>query len=637
MKFVDAEISSWSPNLNSHFVRQAPRPALARAYDYEDRYDYTTIIYDSFWSEDGSEIIAVCPPPENLSDDILNGDYFEVPSGRKCEIAVEQTGPIHIIKISVSGEARGARLVYSKGEYYIAPQANLCHDLEGQRLIVTQSKNNPLHWIRDWIYFHVKMHGCTGVVFYDNASEKYTKYDIRECLEDISGLEHLVLIDWPAPFGPPPSYYGDNDSRYLQRGMLEHVRYRFAAKAASVVHIDIDELIISETGESIFEAVETSRTGYISFEGIWVERVTEDGGEPPLGRLNHRTFKYIRSGGGRPSAEKFCVAPRMLDKRVYWTTHRAYGVSPDQAAGSRFLHRHMFGLKTFDTDERNKTRLVDTPVGKVDWAVHEEDVVLTQALENCFDTQEYRRLRRIAPFAQPVASDVCRRLAGIEYSKRDYQAALRLVRRATELAPDFPSYYEFMAKCLIALKRPEEAAVAEQHAEKLRLVSPKYRAWQIKKLQSTGRKDEALEKVKSLVSDFPDLADAYFQYGEILSSRKESALAEAAFKRAVELGGESCKNLWRWGVELHRCGRYADAIDIFRRMLAKPPMSFDDWLKGYRGLSFALERNGEYEEALKVIEELQTNLQERRGIPNRIRQEIESAVERLRGYQERVG
>lgn len=629
MNFIDVALSSWAPSANAHLFRRGPRHPMDRTWNYEDRYDFFAIIYDAFWSEDGSEIVLITPPPSNLEQEVFQGEYREVPSGKPVEPLRHQTGPIHIIRIPVSPGTQAIELRFSKGTYYISPQPNLCERLKGERLIVTISKNNALHWVRDWIYFHVKMHGCTGVIFYDNASDRYSKYDLRAALEPIPGLKYAILIDMPYPYGVNNGPFGVNDSRFLTRGILEHAKYRFARRAASLMHTDVDELVVTPTRESIFEATERSKTGYVSFEGIWVERVTQDGVEPPVEGLTHDLFRYVAAGGGRPSLRKTAIAPSRSDDRVFMTTHRAYGARPDYEQGDKFRHYHFIGLKTVATNVKNKERLDSAPFQRADPALHEVAPALAAQLDEVFGSAEYKALPKLEPYAAGNDADVCRRLAGIAMGRGDVHGAIEWVRRAIAMRPDYPSYRQFLANCLTEIGQAEEAAAEQKTAKALFATSPEWCAAESRKLRTAGDLDAAHTMMLRVVEENPSYADGRLEYGEVLNRLGRHEEAERAFARAVELNGNDPWLMWRWGSQLSRCGRDAEAVEVFQRLLALESAGFADLVRAYKSLTFSLERTGQTEEAARMSRVAIDNLGVHAKMTTRIRRDFESIATKL--------
>ena len=168
--------------------------------------------------------------------------------------------------------------IFSQSEITVQP--NNC-ELFNRKVLLTQSKNNDLAWIGDWVTFFARHHGCDAVLFYDNASTNYEMKAIYETISSTPGIEVVVVVHWPYKYGPPGTDRVPGlekklpwDSNYSQLGLLEHARTRFLSYAASVVNADVDELVLTKERVSIFELVSRSETGYLSYPGYWIETAT---------------------------------------------------------------------------------------------------------------------------------------------------------------------------------------------------------------------------------------------------------------------------------------------------------------------------------------------------------------------------
>ena len=69
--------------------------------------------------------------------------------------------------------------------------------MAGLNVLFTKSKDNHLSWIYDWAKFHVKHHGVTGLLIYDNGSTSYSPEDVMDSVGSIDGLESVVVVRWP--------------------------------------------------------------------------------------------------------------------------------------------------------------------------------------------------------------------------------------------------------------------------------------------------------------------------------------------------------------------------------------------------------------------------------------------------------
>lgn len=598
VKFIDLELGSWIPTVNPHVFRRPPREPLDRDFDYEDRFDFTTMIFDAFWSEDGGDIVMITPQAEMIVGGPFEGAFTEVPSGRPCALRVDRTGPTFILRVAVTPGTTALRLDFALGTYFIAPQPSLVRELAGERLLMCHSKDNALHWVRDWAYWYVREHGATGVLFYDNGSTKYSKYDIRAALATVPGLKTAVVIDARVPFGAPPGR-GANDSKFFQRFYQEHAKYRLFARAGGLLHVDIDELMLSPTGESIFDAVDQSATGYLSCEGVWVERVTDDGRELTTRESRHAIYSYVATGGGRNSLKKNAIAPHRLDPESYFVTvHRVYGVHPDKKASARFTHRHMLGIKDLDTHPNNQRRFEAMPFTAFDGALHERDEVLHARLARVFDTPDFAALPAIEPYGAALEPDICRKLAGDALKRGDVAGAVEQVRAAIALAPERPSYHEFLARCLMRQGDAAGAAEESKLAAELWTQSSKFRVQQMRGGEARGG---SAEEAEALVKEFPDDPDAWVLYADALRRARDPAGAEEGYRRASELQPDNPARIARLARHLRMMRRPDDALATFRQVVDGRKAGFGDKLKSYLAIVQLLEESGRCEEALATV------------------------------------
>ena len=256
-------------------VRRNPaRPPEHRQPGFDTQFDYRTVLYDCFWSPDRRRAVCLGPPLFNLEPLVVAA--VERAFGRKffsrCEIR-------HLDRnAQIWANSRAPRVAFNEDcfkQRAVAVQPNHCEWFRGKRVLLTKSKNNDLTWIRDWATFYVANHGCNAVLFYDNASARYGTQEIHETLSSIAGLETVVVVGWPYRYGVNAGPSGMWDSDFGQYGVLEHARHRFLAWADAVVNADLDELVVTRSGESIFDLVRRSRTGYLEYPGIMIENATD--------------------------------------------------------------------------------------------------------------------------------------------------------------------------------------------------------------------------------------------------------------------------------------------------------------------------------------------------------------------------
>jgi len=108
------------------------------------------------------------------------------------------------------------------------------------------------------------------------------------------------------------------DSDYAEYGVLEHARHRFLSTARAVVSLDIDELVLTKDGSSIFDIVQRSDTGHVRFDGRWIENATST--EPDPARRRHKHYFYYDED--EPLAQhKWAVVPARCPTAAQWRIH----------------------------------------------------------------------------------------------------------------------------------------------------------------------------------------------------------------------------------------------------------------------------------------------------------------------------
>ena len=357
-------------------VRIPPRPSDQRNPDYETQFDYHTVLYDAFRSLDGEWIVLVGPPFAKLAPVIVPAlmRAFALEPSRIRQLLARALRMERGVRMRLRALDRHAQLWLrsgrSRGELPpglfkqtgLEVQPNEHSRFRGKNVVVTQSRDNDLLWIRDWVRFHAKAHGCNAVLFYDNASTRYEAADLEEAIASIDGIDTALVIRWPFKIGPGGEGRAAWDSDYGQYGLLEHARRRFLSTAGAVMSIDIDELVLTDNGSSIFDTVRRSDTGYVRFAGRWIENATSAVPDPT--RRRHQHYVYYREGP--PAASKWAVVPGRCPHGVQWRVHDIHGMEPDSRASAAVTYRHFRAISTNWKYERWKPEVVNPAIHRMD-------------------------------------------------------------------------------------------------------------------------------------------------------------------------------------------------------------------------------------------------------------------------------
>jgi hypothetical protein len=318
--------------------RTPPRPSHLRQADYDDAFDWFTIFYDCFRAADARWIVFCGPPLGELAPAVVSALRPVMPA----------SGPPFVLRdldrhaqIWIPASENLLRLRESAFEpAALAVQPNGCDLFRDRRVLFTKSKDNDLSWIKDWAYFHARSHGASAVLLYDNASSRYSSDEIREVLGRIPGVEVAVVVDWPYKFGPQ-GVQGQWDSDFCEYGVMEHARHRFLALAEGVINADIDELVFTEDGSSVYDRMKTSPEGFVLYPGLWVESIRSQASGP--GR-RHRDFIY--TGGTCETGPKWTVAPKRCPAATQWRTHHITGMNADRESSQGIAYWHFRGINT---------------------------------------------------------------------------------------------------------------------------------------------------------------------------------------------------------------------------------------------------------------------------------------------------
>jgi hypothetical protein len=362
--------------------RTPPRPIHLRQANYDDRFDFDTVFCDAFRDVDekGADVVVLTGPPLlNLNEPFGHAEYMNVDSGIAGHAELHDVRGTQQSRVAGLGNCSTLHITLPSGFSRELPvAANERNLFRGRKCLVTVSKDNELVWIRDWARFYAKLHGVDAVLLYDNGSTKYNTSDVLEALGSVEGIEVAVVVDWPFPFGPQAGNWDGLrgvkwDSSYCQSTLLEHARWRYLNEAAGVLHCDIDELMVSETG-TFFDDLDAS-DGLIFSEGRWIEAIRKDGSAGVPRFIDYQWWDDRR----QPTTRKWLVDPRRCSHAKGWRTHGVLGVEGQLSTNTS--HRHFRGISTSWKFDRSDTTEVDTDH-------HHRDDVLLAALEQAFEGED---------------------------------------------------------------------------------------------------------------------------------------------------------------------------------------------------------------------------------------------------------
>jgi peptidoglycan/xylan/chitin deacetylase (PgdA/CDA1 family) len=334
--------------------REPTRPPELRPPDFAEQFDYDTLLFDSFFGRD-NEVVITAPPFYNLLPFLTRMHVSAVPSGRQCSFRIRNIDRHAQIRIAVPDDTTKVLLDSEIGKFDLEPQQNLSGFFANQRVLFTLSKNNRFEWIRDWIRYNRDVHGANAVLIYDNQSTDYSARELLAALSGLSGIDRLCIVDWPFRYGPQGLAYNRHwDSDFCQCGVWEHARWMFLQQARSAMNSDIDELVVSKDGSSVFEAAERSRSGVVRYHGHWVHgiqgvtRVASDQSPIRVVDFDHyMRHSTVYRWGLVPTRDwktvcppKWTVVPSRCPDHAQWAPHRIKGWLRATPLSRNFSFRH---------------------------------------------------------------------------------------------------------------------------------------------------------------------------------------------------------------------------------------------------------------------------------------------------------
>ena len=224
-------------------VKREPRTPVAQRKEiitlgksYDELFDWD-ILFSEAIQIGGGRIILVGPPLYELHRLIKFSD------GEK---ELQHTS-LDLTNVTVTMVESDSDTIYLEHptERVEIPVGEICHDFEGEGCIATMQKDEPMHWIKDWVqYYHIE-HGVKGFVIYDNNSETYTVEELQAELDAMPYDIKVHVVDWSMPFGPHTPTW---DSNFSQFTSFEHFKYKYAWCASYAINHDIDEFLVIKEG-----------------------------------------------------------------------------------------------------------------------------------------------------------------------------------------------------------------------------------------------------------------------------------------------------------------------------------------------------------------------------------------------------
>jgi hypothetical protein len=277
-------------------------PQAWRGPEHDRLYDFRTLAYDAIACPQEHAVVLVCPKLFNF-EAIVRAGKFSI-SGKSLKVRSVRKHR-RFDEILLDWEGTEGNLVFEHDGLVLTTglSSRELEDFRGLNVMIAISRNNSLRWIRDWVAYHIHAHSLQAVVLIDNASDRYSPSELAAVLAGIPGLKAFRVVTAPFSYGPLGIVRRRFQSKFLQVAMFNAVRRRFLAEAAAILSVDVDELVHSKTGKSVFSAARNSLLGYVAFRGSWAFR------DPSLTNEPLHAQHVLREANGDKCPYKYCFIP----------------------------------------------------------------------------------------------------------------------------------------------------------------------------------------------------------------------------------------------------------------------------------------------------------------------------------------
>jgi hypothetical protein len=356
--------------------REPTRPREFRGENFDRDFDSNTLFYDAV-QVNPSKVALFAPPFFNLAREVATTTFIS--GAGTCKARTRHLDRHAQLWLDIAENAGPIQALGDLGSFTFPVSPNDAEMFRDRRVIFTMSKDNPIEWILDWVRFNRDIHGADAVLIYDNGSSAYDTAALSAALRSVSGIECSVVMEWPFKYGPQGANSWDHwDSDFCQLGAWEHARWRFLQNARSAMNSDIDELVLSKTGQSVFEAAEQSRTGLVRYRGRWIIGI-DDGTSADACKAAHRHVDfsilmppkyYVSRFGLRRDANaclpKWTVVPSRCPVHAQWHVHSIFSWWASTFCTRQFSFRHFREIGSNWKYQRTNRVPLDPSIHKTD-------------------------------------------------------------------------------------------------------------------------------------------------------------------------------------------------------------------------------------------------------------------------------
>jgi tetratricopeptide (TPR) repeat protein len=554
----------------------------------------------------------------NLQQD-LKLRFFAMPGGEELKPVALSRVFITDLTFKAPRKLQSLRIESKAGTAFIVPQPNLSSLFKGRRVLMTLSQNNELEWIRDWIIWHQRLHGCDAALVYDNNSTRYDVSELKGCLASIPGITGVAL-SWPFRYGPfdgrLPLTYDLWEGHFCQFGMLEHARYRFLATARCALNLDIDELVTCPGEKSICKLTEASPRGHLKFSGKWVETFRSSGTDP-LSKPLHRDFWHRKAERTQGCENKYAVAPSRIPDKAQFGVHDIFGYADSRLPEGVEL-RHFKALNT--------NWSVDRP-GRLKQRTDGDGADETLAPDKRLATLLKRAFSGVDPLlptpptrSKDTATYQLRQRSAHLLRNNKLEAADEVARETIAAAPGWPALRLHHAVILDRMGDAEGARREREEAQRLQDADALPHFDNGRYLLHTGEWGGSARSLRRAMQISPRFAPTYLTLARLYRASGRHRAAEQFLRRGLRRAAPSAHLHHALAEVLSSSGRRGEAIAHAGKAISLDPGNDNLYLFRSR----LLRENGNPVEALADVEKALALLSD----PSRHLAQINAAIDR---------
>lgn len=253
----------------SGLSRSAPPRVGITSERFWEGYDSTTLFYAAIHDVATEQLTLFGPPLYNLRE-FVDRLQFSTEVGALQRPRVIKNRRFDRIVFRCKGVPMTLRVEDGGFSASMDISRRAPDMFQGCNLVYTLSKNNDLRWVRDWLVWNRVRHGADGVLIADNASTAYSIDDLAEVIASVEGYRSAAVVSVPFSYGPDNSTATKASyAEFLQIAVMNALWSGWMSSARVVLNADIDELVTSDDGTSIFDSAARSVMGIVMCNGHW--------------------------------------------------------------------------------------------------------------------------------------------------------------------------------------------------------------------------------------------------------------------------------------------------------------------------------------------------------------------------------